>query len=70
MRMVGVSAGSGHSIVFFDLEKGELLRVMSDVDSAVLTMSVSVPLQRQKLAPVLATGHFNGRMILREMQVS
>ena len=39
-----------------------------DKRSAILCMSMSSPMSKQKLAPLLATGHFDGRLVLRDMQ--
>lgn len=69
MRAVGVAAGSGFTVAVFDLEMGTILRTIEDPKrSAILCMSMSAPLARQKLAPLLATGHFDGRLVLRDMQ--
>jgi WD40 repeat protein len=69
MRSVGCAAGSGFTIAMFDLEMGTILRTIEDPKrSAILCMSMSAPLQRQKLAPLLATGHFDGRFVLRDVQ--
>jgi len=42
--------------------------IEDEKQSAILCMSMSVPLSKQKLAPLLATGHFDGRLVLRDMQ--
>lgn len=42
--------------------------VEDERQSPILCMSMSTPLARQKLAPLLATGHFDGRLVLRDMQ--
>jgi WD40 repeat protein len=70
MRSVCVMGGSGHSLVFFDCEMGTILRVIDDESThhTCLSMSISAPLTQQKLAPLLCSGHHDGRMILRDMQ--
>ena len=70
MRVVAVAGGSGHSLTIFDVELGTILKVIDDEASyhQTLCMSISAPLKEQKLAPILCSGHYDGRMILRDMQ--
>jgi len=68
MRTVGVAAGSGAVLVFWDIEMGTILKSVPDPNrSAILCVAVSSPLSRQKLAPLVACGHADGRLVLKDM---
>ena len=70
MRMVAICGGSGHSLALVDAEMGEVIRVIDDSFSYNICncMSISTPLRKQKLAPLLCTGHQDGRLVLRDLQ--
>ena len=70
MRMVAVCGGSGHSLAMVDVELGETIRVIDDSFSYNICncMSISAPLRKQKLAPLICSGHRDGRIILRDLQ--
>ena len=70
MRMVGICGGSGHSLALIDIEQGTILRVIDDsyTYSICNCMSLSAPLRKQKLAPLICSGHQDGRIVLRDLQ--
>ena len=70
MRVVAICGGSGHSLVLLDAEMGETIRVIDDslTRSICNCMSISAPLRKQKLTPLLCTGHQDGRIVLRDLQ--
>jgi len=70
MRSCGVLGGSGNSIIFFDAELGTLVKSCHDLTSPILSMSMTAPSRKTKLAPLLATGLRDGRVILWDMQTA